>query len=48
MALFLDKGPTERELQRVKAQSYAGFVRGAERIGGFGGKSRHFGDGGYL
>ena len=39
MALFLDKGPTERELQRIKAQSYASFVRGVERIGGFGGKS---------
>jgi zinc protease len=39
LARFLDKGPTERELQRVKAQSYASFVRGVERIGGFGGKS---------
>ncbi len=39
MAVFLDKGPTERELQRIKAQSYASFVRGIERIGGFGGKS---------
>ena len=33
------KGPRERELQRIKAQSYASFVRGVERIGGFGGKS---------
>jgi len=39
LARFLDKGPTERELQRVKAQSFASFVRGVERIGGFGGKS---------
>jgi zinc protease len=39
MTRFLDKGPTERELQRIKAQSYASFVRGIERIGGFGGKS---------
>jgi zinc protease len=39
MQRFLDKGPTERELQRIKAQSYASFVRGVERIGGFGGKS---------
>jgi zinc protease len=39
MARFLDRGPTERELQRIKAQSYASFVRGVERIGGFGGKS---------
>src|SRR3954468_6543146 len=36
---FLQEGPTERELQRVKTQSFASFVRGVERIGGFGGKS---------
>jgi zinc protease len=36
---FLDDGPTQRELARVKMQAYAGFVRGVERIGGFGGKS---------
>jgi zinc protease len=39
LARFLQDGPTERELARVKAQFYAGFVRGVERIGGFGGKS---------
>jgi zinc protease len=39
MARFLDSGPTARELARLKAQSYASFVRGVERIGGFGGKS---------
>ncbi len=39
MERFLDKGLTERELERVKTQSFAGFVRGIERIGGFGGKS---------
>ena len=39
MQRFLDKGPTERELATIKAQSYASFVRGVERIGGFGGKS---------
>ena len=39
LAQFMDSGPTERELQRLKAQSYASFVRGVERIGGFGGKS---------
>ena len=39
LARYLDKGPTERELERVKTQSYSGFVRGVERIGGFGGKS---------
>ncbi len=36
---FLEEGPTERELARIKTQAYAGFVRGIERIGGFGGKS---------
>ncbi len=36
---FLEDGPTSRELERIKTQFYAGFVRGVERIGGFGGKS---------
>lgn len=36
---FLQEGPTERELQRIKTQSFASFIRGVERIGGFGGKS---------
>jgi zinc protease len=36
---FLRDGPTKDELTRVKAQLKAGFVRGMERIGGFGGKS---------
>lgn len=39
LSRFLQDGPTERELARLKTQSYAGFVRGIERIGGFGGKS---------
>ncbi len=39
LARFLDGGPTARELERIKTQSYASFVRGIERIGGFGGKS---------
>ena len=39
LARFLQDGPTERELERLKTQAYAGFVRGVERIGGFGGKS---------
>jgi zinc protease len=39
LAKFLKEGPTARELQRVKTQFEAGFVRGIERIGGFGGKS---------
>lgn len=36
---FLEDGPEERELDRVKVQARASFVRGIERIGGFGGKS---------
>ena len=39
LARFLKDGPTAEELQRVKAQYAANFVRGIERIGGFGGKS---------
>ncbi|HEV2963940.1 MAG TPA: pitrilysin family protein [Candidatus Angelobacter sp.] len=36
---FLKEGPTAEELQRIKAQYAANFIRGLERIGGFGGKS---------
>ena len=36
---FLKEGPTAKELERVKTQALASFVRGVERIGGFGGKS---------
>lgn len=36
---FLETGPTEAELKRVKTQFFSNFVRGIERIGGFGGKS---------
>lgn len=36
---FLAKGPTKKELRRVQTQFQAGFIRGVERIGGFGGKS---------
>ena len=39
LARFLAEGPTEKELKRVKTQYRARFVRGIERIGGFGGKS---------
>ena len=39
MARFLANGPTADELERVKTQNAAGFMRGIERIGGFGGKS---------
>jgi len=36
---FIRTGPTPAELRRVKTQSRANFIRGIERIGGFGGKS---------
>lgn len=39
MANFLAHGPTADELERAKTQELSGFVRGIERIGGFGGKS---------
>ena len=39
LARFLKNGPTPEEMHRVKAQYQANFIRGIERIGGFGGKS---------
>jgi len=36
---FLAGGPTNAELTRIKNQYRASFIRGIERIGGFGGKS---------
>ena len=39
LAKLLAEGPAATELQRVKTQARASFVRGVERIGGFGGKS---------
>lgn len=39
LAKFLAEGPTEKELRRVKTQYFSRFIRGIERIGGFGGKS---------
>ncbi|HTI03808.1 MAG TPA: pitrilysin family protein [Gemmatimonadales bacterium] len=39
LARFIRTGPTPSELRRVKTQNRANFVRGVERIGGFGGKS---------
>lgn len=39
VARFLAEGPTQEEVDRVRAEELAGFVRGVERIGGFGGKS---------
>ncbi|WP_185781358.1 M16 family metallopeptidase [Croceivirga lutea] len=39
IALFVKEGPTEAELKRVKADYFASFIKGLERIGGFGGVS---------
>ncbi|MCF4100331.1 insulinase family protein [Gillisia sp. M10.2A] len=36
---FIKNGPTEAELKRVKAEYFSGFIKGLERIGGFGGIS---------
>lgn len=36
---FLAEGPTSEELDRIQARSRANFLRGLERVGGFGGKS---------
>ncbi len=39
LARFLKEGPTDDEMNRAKTAQIAGFIRGIERIGGFGGKS---------
>jgi zinc protease len=39
LARFIQSGPTAEELQRVQTGYLSDFVRGIERIGGFGGKS---------
>ena len=39
LARFLAGGPTAAEIERTKSRVRAGFIRGVERIGGFGGKS---------
>jgi len=39
LARFLKEGPTPTELERVRTRYLANFLRGVERIGGFGGKS---------
>ena len=36
---LLESGPTEPELQRARSRIMAAHVRGAERLGGFGGRS---------
>jgi len=44
MARFLDKGPTQEELERIKTANYASFVRAVERIDGSGGKAAILGE----
>ncbi|MFK7955363.1 MAG: M16 family metallopeptidase [Lysobacterales bacterium] len=39
IARFLKEGPTQEELERIRTTRRASFVRGMERVGGFGGKS---------
>ncbi len=39
LARLLAKGPTRDEVERARTDQLAGFIRGVERIGGFGGKS---------
>src|SRR5216117_4454498 len=39
LARFVQSGPTASELRRIQTQYRANFIRGIERIGGFGGKS---------
>jgi predicted Zn-dependent peptidase len=36
---FIANGPTQEELDRVRSSYFANFLKGLERIGGFGGKS---------
>ncbi|EAR15554.1 M16 family metallopeptidase [Robiginitalea biformata] len=52
---LMEEGPTQEELVRVKADYFAGFIKGMERIGGFGGVSdilasnqTYFGDASYY
>jgi zinc protease len=39
LAEFFESGPTAEEVVRAKSQYFSGFIKGLERIGGFGGKS---------
>jgi zinc protease len=39
LARFLKGGPTRAELERVRTEIRASFIRGVEQVGGFGGKS---------
>ena len=55
LAKLIKDGPTESELKRVKATYFSSFIKGLERIGGFGGVSdilasnqTYFGDASYY
>jgi len=39
LAKFIQNGPTQAELDKIKNRTYSNFIRGMERVGGFGGKS---------
>ncbi|MDX1632780.1 MAG: insulinase family protein, partial [Thermoanaerobaculia bacterium] len=39
MVRFLQEGPTEAEVDRARSSQRGSFLRGIERVGGFGGKS---------
>ncbi len=39
LSRFLKDGPTPQEVERVRTEYLANFIRGVDRIGGFGGKS---------
>ncbi len=39
LARLIAEGPTEAELSKIKTLYFSNFIRGSERIGGFGGKS---------
>lgn len=39
LQMILQDGPTDKEVKRVQTKYQANFIRGVERIGGFGGKS---------
>jgi zinc protease len=39
LARLIKDGPTHEELERVKMERLSGFIRQAERLGGFGGKA---------
>jgi zinc protease len=36
---FLEQGPTQNEVEMARSNYFSGFLKGIERIGGFGGKS---------